>query len=381
MEKKKINVQMRIFTALAILFVVIAHTAGTTGNGFGMSFFDWFPATQFVISMFIVVAGYFYDNRAIHHTKDYLKKKVKRLLVPMYVWNLIYGIIVVTLLPEFEGAELSFNTLVVMPLWSGHQFHLNLATWFIAPLFFTEVVNLSVHKLFDTLHIKSEAIIIFLYFLIGMGGFRLAELGYIHNMTLLLTKTMIFLGYFALGMGYRYYLEKHDTLPSWLYFCLVLLIQVGLLYFVQAKLNIRLNTNMAWLRDIHSVIVPYIGAAVGMAFWLRVCRLIAPLCQNENNFLQIIGNRSYDIMVHHLAGTMLVKAVFASGYTYLHIFNGFDMYKFLHQTFYYYYPNDVSQFCFLYILAGIAFPLFVSKYTRKVLNRMRQLAYQIKMAD
>ena len=39
------------------------------------------------------------------------------------------------------GGGISFQTLLIDPFFNGHQFVLNMPMWFIAPLFFAEMIN------------------------------------------------------------------------------------------------------------------------------------------------------------------------------------------------------------------------------------------------
>lgn len=71
-------------------------------------------------------------------------KKVKRLIIPLLLWNLFYaGIVLLLSVKEFTiGREISIDSLLFAPFRDGHQFVYNLGSWFIAPLFSIELVNI-----------------------------------------------------------------------------------------------------------------------------------------------------------------------------------------------------------------------------------------------
>ncbi len=366
---KKINVTMRIFTALAVIFVVGGHIME---GSFGFLLFDYFPAYQYHLPMFLAVSGYFYNKKSALNFSGYVWKKIKHLLIPLYLWNLVYGLFHAAVFPEMALAEaggvqsLNLNSLLLMPLWNGHQFALNLCTWFVPPLFFAEIINAGLHRLGQRLPAVKEIWFVVLYLVIGTLGFGMAKYGYaVRPAPLLLVKTVTFLGFLALGMAYREYGEKHDTLPSGLYFAVVLSVQLVLLYFVQIKMHLSLGVNLSWMHDIELVGFQFFTALVGMAFWLRISKILTPLCQDQHNILQRIGADAYAIMVHQFLGLMLVKTIFLVGFKYFQMFDKFDVYKYSHDIYYFYCPGGLSQFYIVYLAAGLFIPLLVAHFLRK----------------
>jgi fucose 4-O-acetylase-like acetyltransferase len=372
---RKINIQMRIFTAFAMIFVVAYHAGPAS---FGFFLFDYFPAPQFTLPMFLAISGYFYDNKSILDFKSYVLKKIKYLMIPMYLWNFVYGFIYNSFFTGLGGVQpFNVDTLLLMPLWRGNQFGLNCATWFIAPLFFAELINVVLHKVVNNFVFCRQLYFIVLYLFIGMIGFGLAKYGYAaYPWMLLLIKIMTFLGFIAMGMAYKEYGEKHDTFPNTYYFALVILAQLFLIYVVEIKMHISLSISLAWMSNIHSVYIPYIAALVGMAFWLRISKIIAPLCNNKNNLFLIIGKHSYSIMVHQILGMMLVKAVFIVGNEWLNLFSDFEFYKFSHKIWYYYYPGNMTQFFIIYVAAGILFPLLIVVFENRIRYRIKKWYYR-----
>ena len=90
--KQKTNKKMMILSFLGIIIVVLGHT----GNSFKLAS-DFFPYYSFHMALFIFISGYFYNPKNeenIFGKNGYIVKKIKKMIIPYFLWNLIYGIIV-----------------------------------------------------------------------------------------------------------------------------------------------------------------------------------------------------------------------------------------------------------------------------------------------
>lgn len=56
-------------------------------------------------------------------------------------------------------------------------------------------------------------------------------------------------------------------------------------------------------------ILPYLTAFTGIAFWLRIARILTPVI-GSSKLVNIIADSTYSIMVNHMLGFMLVKLFF-----------------------------------------------------------------------
>lgn len=103
--EKSINYTMRLFSACAIVLVVVGHIPSTGFNGP----FDMFKPYSFQVAAFVFVVGYFYKESHEVHPFQYLKSKIKRLLVPLVAINAAYGCLVLLLKSwlELHGGGLS----------------------------------------------------------------------------------------------------------------------------------------------------------------------------------------------------------------------------------------------------------------------------------
>ena len=135
--RKEENLMMRALYLIAIVLVVDGHT--TLDDLFGMG--DLFRYYSFHLMLFAFGAGYFYKNYGGFLTD--LKTRAGKLLLPLYLWNAVYGV-GAALLRRFGGFEigapLSPYTLLLAPLVDGEHFVWNLGSWFLFPLFLTQVI-------------------------------------------------------------------------------------------------------------------------------------------------------------------------------------------------------------------------------------------------
>lgn len=133
MSDKKVNYQFKVLYALGIIFIVAGHSGG---NG-GMDFWtNWFPLYSFHLGIFVFASGYFYSEQAENTIPQYIWKKIKRMVIPLYIWNVFYGVFV--LISKTQGftigGDFTLRNLLLTPVLTGHQFIYNLGGWFIIPL-------------------------------------------------------------------------------------------------------------------------------------------------------------------------------------------------------------------------------------------------------
>lgn len=214
MTEQKINPKFRILSALDIIFVVAGHA------DFGV--FDvagFFPYYSFHVGVFAFVSGYFYKEKNEQNVRKYLMKKIKHLLVPYYVWNLIYGVFTTLLRTSgFSiGSEITFKSLLLDPFLGGHQYGLNFAAWFVPVLFLVEVINIFMRKILDFLRLKKETFIFFVTLIMGMAVVWLAIRGSVWGYYKHIGCLLFLFPVFQAGQFYKKKLEvKVEKLPAWI---------------------------------------------------------------------------------------------------------------------------------------------------------------------
>ena len=369
--KKNIDYKFKLLYALGMIFIVAGHCES---GGISL-LYDWFSIYGFQLAIFIFCSGYFYSDKAEKSIPKYFVKKVKSLLIPLFIWNIFYGICV-DVSHNFGftiGGEFNLHNLLIAPLIDGHQFAYNLSGWFVVPLFLTETLNVIFRKITSfTSHPIKEYIVFAIYLSIGVAGVYLSNNGYNVGWWLILTRTMAFFPFFGGGIFYKKVLEKYDKLPDLLYFAIVLFIQLLLMLIYGAPLTYTISWG-----QYTGLIRPFIIGFVGVAFWLRVCRVLEPIL-GRNKYINLIADNTYSIMIHHFAGFMIVKLIFAILSKCTPLFSAFDMHLFKTDLWYFYKPNNVYQTLILYLIAGIVVPIIIQKAIDYFKNKISLFSTQKK---
>ena len=88
---RETDYRFKLLYALGMIMIVSGHVPG----GGAISIFgNWFPYYGVHLPLFAFCAGYFFKPQSIDNTGNYIKKKVKKLIIPLYIYTVVYGIIV-----------------------------------------------------------------------------------------------------------------------------------------------------------------------------------------------------------------------------------------------------------------------------------------------
>lgn len=346
------NMTMRALYLIAIVLVVDGHT--TLADMFDMG--NLFRYYSFHLMLFAFGAGYFFR----HHggVLADLAARAKRLLLPLYVWNAVYGV-GAALLRRFGGFEigapLSAYTLLLAPIVDGEHFVWNLGSWFIFPLFLAQTLYSLLRRAAAKLWGDREGVTFLLCLLLGSAAVQLCHTGRQDVLPLFLCRTLILLPGYAGGQLYRRRLERRDTLPTAPYLTVIVILR--------ALLCVRYE-NLAYLLSSCTYFTcgpfgVYAGGALAIAFYLRIARLLAPLM--ERSRLALYASRhTFAIMMHHFMGFFALNSVFLT----LNVLGvgaaDFSVKSFRTAYNYNYAPGGRSEWDVLYLLAGIGFSLAIA---------------------
>ncbi|MCH5296139.1 MAG: acyltransferase family protein [Ruminococcus sp.] len=369
-----IDLRFKVLSAIGIIIIVSGHCY----HGALDLAYDWFPTYSFNLSLFVFISGYFYKDKYEDNVLKYIWKRVKRLLIPAYLWNIVYGLFVL-IMSNFGytiGAKVDAYNLFIMPFIDGEGFAYNLGSWFVYPLFLVCVFNILFRKLLKLIHLNNEYLILVVYLFIGILGIQMsidnAQSG-IKGVLLLLFRTMLFLPCYEFGMFYKTKLEKHDNLNSIAYFAIIFAVQLILLTFCD---NLEFTPSKC-TKFLNGCFVPYITSITGIAFWLRISKLITPIIKNQK-LLRLISDNTYSIMIHQMLGFMVVKWVFYLISTATPLLSDFNVESMKSNIWYYYLPNGLTQWSLLYLVAGIFIPILISLGTNKVFYYASKVKYKLK---
>ena len=302
MAGDKENQEFRVLSAIGIILVVAGHL--------GYNLFDiggLFPYYSFHVFIFLFVSGYFYKREAEEQIVNYILKKCRTLLLPYFLWNLFYGIAAALLHHAgFSiGSDLSLKTLFLSPFLDGHQFMYNFPAWFVPVLFMIEVINVLMRKILSLLRLDKEWLIFGFCLLAGVLTVWLAIGGHVWGWHKLPGRLLFMLPGFQMGRIYREKLEIYDRVEDGPYFFLVMGVQLLITIFCAG-----LAFSAVWVTSFaNGPLIPYITIITGIAFWLRIAKIISRIpyiCRK----MVAIGRNTYAIMMHHVACFMLVKGFF-----------------------------------------------------------------------
>ena len=69
--------------------------------------------------------------------------------------------------------------------------------------------------------------------------------------------------------------------------------------------------------------MPFVVGVLGIAFWLRMAKILEPAL-GRSKWVNLIADNTYTIMINQILGFMVAKTVFAVMNKYMGIFSGFD---------------------------------------------------------
>lgn len=370
MMEKTIDYRFKILYAVAMIMVVCGHASG---GGIQFLLSDWFPYSGIHLAIFVFCSGYFYSSKSEEHIFSYIWKKVKSLLIPLYVYNLVYGIIVQLLrYIGFEiGGNFDFVNLIIAPIVNGHQFVYNMGGWFVIPLFMLEVYNVCFRWIIKRCKISVPEIAFFVTnVMIGLVGNILACNGVLSNFYLVLVRALYFAPFYGMGIYYKRILEKYERkIPSFWYFCAIFTIKL-IIVCVYGKMPAY---TPSWCNDFtEGPIMPIIIGYLGIALWMRIATILEPVI-GKSKGINLIADNTYSIMMNQFMGFMIVKTLYAVICKTGIAFADFDWYKYKTEIWWYYMPKGLVYTLIIYVVFSIVFSIVIQKIIDFVVRRVKEI--------
>lgn len=366
----KINYTFRLLYAIGIILIVAGHCQGG-----GIPLFEqWFAPYGYHLGLFVFCSGYFYKDTYERHFGSFLIKKLKRLILPMYLWNIFYALLVWILsYAGFTiGSPVTWYKILIAPLNDGHQFLYNMGGWFVVPLFMVEVVTVLIRILLRRVNAwaHAEVLFFFLSLTLGIFGCATAMAGFNTGWWLALVRMLYFMPFYGMGIFYRRVLEEHDRLPSMAYFTIC----IGIAMLIIAVYGRPLSYTPSFCNDFYQgPLMPYIVGFVGIAFWLRIAKFLTPAI-GRSRPVSLLADNTYSIMINQFLGFMLVKTVFAMLSQTTLCFHDFNTRLYHRQLLLYLYlPNGVEQWKILYLAAGIIVPIWMQAVVNRICRLLRRV--------
>ena len=352
LQQKEYNTVFGILSAFGIVMIVAGHVDCRI-----LTVGDLFPYYSFHVPLFLFISGYFYREKEEQTPLAYVKRKFCRLLLPYLLWNVFYGILAWALRAwgGFSlGGGLSLWNLFVEPFVSGYQFLYNFAAWFVPVLFVIEMMNLLLRLVLKKLHLNQEWLILAGTFAVGMAVVWLAKGGHVWGWYKTPGRILFLFPCFQMGQFYYRRLEKHDTLGNLPYFAVLLGFQLVLTLTCGG-----LGYSSVWVTGFaNGPLLPYVTAVSGIAFWLRVSKILNPVLGKSRAVLDL-GKNTYCVMMHHIFVFMLIKMALAAIAKGTGCFPDFDWEQYRGNIDYFYLVKRADSFKMVYVLAGTTLPLLL----------------------
>lgn len=310
--------------------------------------------------LFVFISGYFYRINAEEKILSFVLRKIKTLLLPYFLWRIVYAVITTLLLNAniiAYGKPFSLYNFFVDPWVHEDSFILILPAWFVPALFCVQVVFVLFRKLFRLFHFKNEIIFLFLFLMVGLIGVYAAQelwkTGTAYGVFSTPLRVAFFLAFYQLGFYYKNHLENRIPKNYLFYFGVIFFVQMCLL-----KCFSNLNFYVSGLSFPKFILLPYLSSFTGIAFWLGVSKILARALK-ENRIIRYIGQNTWAIMMHHPISFFIINCIIWGLSGPFHLI-GFDLHAFQTNIWYTYSPG-LSQFAIVYVVAGVALPL-LAKY-------------------
>ncbi len=260
---------------------------------------------SFSIPLFLFLSGYCYNSKKYLKLKDFVKARVKTLIIPYlifgivtYIWWIVYSLV----LNDLPGNYLMpLLQLFVAQGSSGYLLH-NVALWFVTCLFCMEIIYYLMQKLNDITKLLIGIVLAIAgYFMIQDNAYfdftklpfslEVAASGMIFYITGNVIKERLG-GHSALVTQ----VKKHKCIFGIVTICLFAALL--LLSFYNGKISMGSN-NLG-----KNVYVFYIAAYIGVCAVLLLSALLSVLSDKRDNFivkyLSFVGKNSFYFMAIHV---------------------------------------------------------------------------------
>lgn len=307
------NKKMYVFSALCIIFVVMKHI----GHDIVHEPLTYTPVWR--MPAFIFISGYFFKREYCNNIFNFLKKKIKSLIIPLYGWSLFYGIIVF-LFKSFGlinfGDRITIQSFFVDTFLHSHSYGFNSAMWFLSALFLVETLYVIFCK-FSRNDFRNNATLLIIFIILNIASVSLARYMYIYELDNIkwihFLKCTYFIVFFHLGQLYRYYIERKDGFSVYkLVIPLVINMSIAAFFCGETQDISRIELlyfDSSWMSFTNTnVWVPLVTSTTGIYFWLKVSEVISRAI-SDGDYIVEIGKNTFEIMTHHIFCFWLINSI------------------------------------------------------------------------
>lgn len=374
-NKKRANYQFKILYSILMFGVLCGHLGAVD------IFIPWtelFSIYGFGIQLFLFISGYFYSTKYDSTPHVFILKKLKTILLPLVVWNFVYGLVCLvlsrlgfTFTNSYTLAAFTYESVIY-----GPRFSFISPAWFILPFFIAVVFT--VLERFAVSRIRSEIkdfVILAVNMCINFASIwyvmhNYNEYGYYQGNYKTILQAMFMIPYFSIGFIYKTYLEKHDKIGNLFYFLIVIALDV---------LYITINGHsssyfVSVMGGYENILFPTVTAIIGIAFYLRISRVFTPVI-GQSKAINLIGDNTFSIMIHHEFGFFVLSSLLVLAAKIIPFFPEPDFNAYFADSSYHYMPRG-RGWPIVYVIFGftysIAVPFAVEKIKGVIMGKMKK---------
>ena len=367
-NKTHIDYRFKVVYTTAMLSVIAEHCRGK--GSIELNIQGWFHYSSYHMPLFMFSAGYFFKENYVDNITEYIIKKFKKLIMPIYLYNFFYGFYIL-LLKNYGFSnnirDFGFKILFIEPL-GGCGFKHITPSWFSSSLFYVEVYNIVKRKLISISRIKMHEPI---YFLIdtffAYNSIILSNKGYNKFTIYMHILRFLYLNiYYEVGIIFKKHLEKYlKSLSLDVYF--IIIFSVKLLFHIYYSKE----PYFFYARCIYYGYSPFtvlIIPVLGIGFWVKISETIEPLL-GKNYYVNIIADNTFSIMINHSLAQDIVRSIFALISKKTKYCKNFDFKRYYSMDHkYIYIPNNVLQIGIFYFLSCLIIPIIIQKIINKLVK-------------
>ncbi len=355
--QKKSNKQFMVLSIIGIVIMVCCHFSG--------ELYKYVKAFPF-IAIFIFISGYFYKEENERNIGIYIWHKFKKLMIPFYILNLLYGIIA-TILRNADiinyGENITLYNFFIQPFINNSQYILNFPSWFLPTLFLTNISYAIIHKYSK----KKEYFLLIILVVAQIITVKFSDLAKNQTIIVCFFKVIFFLPFMQIGFMYKNTWQKLDEkIPTIPY-----LIILWAINFVAYK---KYGNIIYDMHDFSGFInylpfLPIITSVSSILFFTRISKVLSKYI-GDNKIVNYVGNHTFAILCHHVFALFLFDwLLYAINPPY------FDIEHFKRGWMYIYeIPGWIIQLHFAYLFLGISIPLVFQIVYDKIKNFLTKSA-------
>ena len=357
--KTKTNKQFMMLSVIGIIIMITCHLAG--------EYYKYIKFFPFII-IFIFISGYFYNEKHEENIKQYIWKKFKKLMIPFFIINLIYGIINYILRKNGiinYGSDITLYTLFIQPFINNSQFVFNFPAWFVPTLFLVNCSYIIIHKISKKSRILNNYVLLVIFIILQMITVYFRNVAQNQTLIVAVFKVVFFLPFFHLGVLYKDKWQKYDDKIPTIPYLIVL-------WAIDFALTKNLGDLIYDMHDFsgfqtNSLILPFITSIISILFYTRIARVLSGFL-GDNKFINYISNHTYAIMTHHIFIMFMITSI-------LNVVKApyFNMERYQNGWIYIYeIPNWNYLLHLIYIIVGITGPLLLQLIYDKIKDMIKQ---------